>query len=149
MRKIIAGILWGGTVLSLPVNVAAYERQCPQTIEVTQSEAQELMQIVWCEAGNQGITGQLLVMSVILNRVASPDFPDDVHSVIHQDHQFATSGMNKAEITPETHYALAELEAGNKYPEIVAFETTNNDALDVYFSEAFTYKDHCFYTSKQ
>lgn len=148
MRKIIAGILLGGTVLSLPVDVAAYERQCPQIIEVTQSEAQELMQIAWCEAGNQGITGQLLVMSVILNRVASPDFPDDVHSVIHQDHQFATSGMSKAEITPETHYALAELEAGNKYPEIVAFETTNNDALDVYFSEAFTYKDHCFYTSK-
>ena len=148
MRKAVLGILLAGTIMSLPVHSEAHERQCPKTIEVTQKEAQELMQIAWCEAGNQGSEGQLYVMSVIINRVNSPDFPDSIHDVIYQDHQFATAGMSKAKITPETHYALAELEMGNLIPEIIGFERSDNNALEVYFSEAFDFRDHTFYTAK-
>ena len=148
MKKAVLGILLAGIVLSLPVQSEAHERQCPPTINVTQKEAQELLQIAWCEAGNQGIDGQLYVMSVIINRVNSPDFPDSVHDVIFQSGQFATKGMSIAQPTSETHYALAYLEAGNLTPEIIAFERTDSDALDVYFSEAFDYRDHTFYTAK-
>lgn len=148
MKRVIAGILAGLCVLTCPIQADAYERQCPQTIEVTQQEAVELMQIASAEALNQGIDGMRYVMSVVINRVNSPDYPNDIHSVIYQPHQFYTAGMAKAEITPEVHMALALLEMGNLTPEIVAFETVQSDALDVYYSEAFTSGDHKFYTVK-
>lgn len=149
MRKAILGILLGMAVLCHPIYAEAHERNCPKPIEVTQEEAEELMRIAWCEAGNQGVDGQLYVMSCIINRVNSPEWPSDIHSVIFQPHQFAVSGMSTAEPTAETHLALAYLEMGNLVPQIIAFETvSNNNALDKYYTEAFEYRDHCFYTLK-
>ena len=147
MRKYV-GFLFGLAILCQPIQADAYERQCPQTIEVTQAEAQELMQIASAEALNQGTPGMLLVLSVVMNRVASPDYPNNIHDVIHQPHQFYTAGMKSAEITPDVHMALAQLEMGCKYPEIVAFERADNNSLDVYYDEAFTFLDHSFYTIK-
>ena len=148
MKRVVAGILAGLCILTQPITAHAHERQCPKTIEVTQQEAVELMQIASAEALNQGIDGMRYVMSVVINRVNSPDYPNDIHSVIYQPHQFYTAGMAKAEITPEVHMALALLEMGNLTPEIVAFETVQSDALDVYYSEAFTSGNHKFYTVK-
>lgn len=148
VKKLILGILLGVTVLSHPISSEAHERQCPKTIEVTYAEAQELMEIASAEALNQGEDGMLLVMSVIINRVNSSEYPNTIHGVIHQSHQFYTKGMKSAEITPEVHMALARLEMGNLYPELVAFERKDNNALDMYYSEAFTLGDHTFYTCK-
>jgi N-acetylmuramoyl-L-alanine amidase len=148
MKRLIMGVLLGVTILSHPVQSEAHERQCPKTIEVTYEEAQELMQIASAEALNQGEDGMLMVMSVVLNRVNSPDFPNSIHAVIHQSHQFYVKGMQSAEITPEVHTALAKLEMGNIYPELIAFERSNNTALDMYFSKAYEYKEHTFYTVK-
>lgn len=119
-----------------------------EVIEVTYEEAQELMKIAWCEAGNQGIEGQRYVMSVILNRVASEDFPNSIHDVIYQPSQFAVDGMESADITWETHYALAQIEMGYIIPQIIAFETKDSNVLDTYYSEAFAFKNHKFYTKK-
>lgn len=148
MKKVIAMGVFLCLTLCQPIQVRAYERQCPSPIEITQEEAQELMAIAFCEAGNQGIDGQRLIMSVILNRVEDPAFPDNIHDVIHEPHQFATAGMAKAKVTADTHMALAELEMGNLTPDIVAFERKESSSLDVYFSWAFTYRDHAFYTQK-
>lgn len=148
MKKVVLGILAGLCVLAQPFTAHAHERQCPTIIEVTQQEAQELMQIASAEALNQGTPGMLLVMSVVMNRVASPDYPNNIHDVIHQPHQFYAAGMKDAEITPDVHMALAQLEMGCKYPEIVAFERADNNCLDVYYDEAFDFKDHTFYTIK-
>ena len=148
MKKIIMGVILGLIILNQPINSRAYERQCPKPIEMSYEEAQELMKIAFCEAGNQGIEGQRFVMSVVINRVNSPDYPDSIHEVIYQPHQFATKGMKTAEVTAETHLALAELEMGNLVPYIVAFEKSDNDFLNQYFDKAFTYKDHTFYTEK-
>lgn len=150
MKKLLlAGVLSLGVFLCTPVLTQAHERQCPQSIEVTYEEAQELMQIASAEALNQGEDGMLLVMSVVLNRVSSPDYPNNIHDVIHQPYQFYAAGMSSADITPEVHLALARLESGCLYPEIIAFERKDNHALDVYFWEAFTHKEHTFYTPKQ
>ena len=148
MKKAVLGILLGLAVLCQPITAHAHERQCPTIIEVTQAEAVELMQIASAEALDQGTPGMLLVMSVVMNRVASPDYPDTIHDVIHQDHQFYTAGMKSAELTPDVHMALAQLEMGCLYPEIVAFERLENNSLDVYYDEAFDFKDHTFYTVK-
>lgn len=149
VKKAILGILLGVTVLCHPILSEAHERQCPRPIEVTQQEAQELMKIAFLEAGNQGVWGQLYVMSCIINRTNSPGWPDSIHDVINEPHQFATKGMASAEPTPETHYALAMLEMGTLVPDIIAFEKVNNNALDQYFSESFEYGDHTFYTQKK
>lgn len=147
MRKYV-GFLFALVILCQPIQSRAFERQCPKTIEVTYAEAQELMEIASAEALNQGEDGMLLVMSVIINRVSSSEYPNTIHEVIHQSHQFYTKGMKSAQITPEVHMALARLEMGNVYPELVAFERKDNNALDVYYSEAFTRGDHTFYTCK-
>lgn len=147
-KSLMRGILIGAAVLSCPIQVEAHERQCPKSIEISYEDAQELMQIAWCEAGNQGIDGQRYVMSVVLNRAESEEFPNTIHEVIHQEGQFATGGMSNAKITPETHYALAEIEMGNVVPEIVAFERKESSSLCVYFDAAFDYRDHTFYTIK-
>lgn len=123
--------------------------ELPQTaIEVTYQEAQELMQIASAEALNQGSDGMWLVMSVVINRVNSSEFPNSIHEVIHQPYQFYAQGMARAQITPEAHEALARIERGDIAPEIVAFETTDSSCLDVYFCKAFDYRDHQFYTAK-
>lgn len=147
MKKCV-GLLCALAIISQPFCVQARSEPPKETIEVTYEEAQELLKIAWCEAGNQGIIGQQCVMSVIINRVNSPDFPNSIHDVIFQDNQFATAGMDKAVPTWETHYALAAIESGDVVPEIVAFETKTSNVLDVYFSEAFDYGAHTFYTSK-
>lgn len=55
MKRIVVGVLLGLAILSRPINSSAYQAQEP--IELTYEDAQELMKIAWCEAGNQGIDG--------------------------------------------------------------------------------------------
>lgn len=147
MRRVITGII-AGTILLSPINAVAYERQCVEPVEVTYEEAQLLMKIASCEAGNQGIEGQRYVMSVVINRVNSPDYPDSIKDVIYQPYQFATKGLSRANITTESHLALADIERGSVYPGIIAFENIDNDELEQYFSKDFVHKDHAFYIKK-
>ena len=116
--------------------------------EFTYDEAQELLKIAYSEAGNQGENGQWLVMSVVINRVNDPDWPDSIHEVIHQSGQFHVKGMSVAEPTSDTHYALYRIESGEVARGIIAFEKVGNNALDEYFEEVFEVKDHKFYVKK-
>lgn len=47
-----------------------------------------LSHIIHAESGNQPLEGQIAVGNVIMNRVASPLFPNTVYEVIHQTNQF-------------------------------------------------------------
>ena len=117
--------------------------------EFTYEDAQLLLGIAQAEAGNQGPDGMWLVMSVGLNRVNNPEFPDNIHDVIYAENQFYAEGIGKTEISPECHEALARIERGDVAPQIVAFEKTTNRTLEKYFSSAFGYRDHVFYTLKK
>lgn len=44
---------------------------------------------VEAESGNQGLYGKKLVADVVLNRVDSPDYPDNITDVIMQPNQFS------------------------------------------------------------
>lgn len=123
------------------------------TIAISYEDAQCLMKIAYAEGGNQGITGQFLIMNVVYNRVISEDYPDTISEVITQPGQFESyqNGMYEAaEPTAETHLALAELEKGKDLnAEIIAFETVaNHKSLEKYFKYSFTYKGHDFYAQK-
>lgn len=88
-------------------------------------------------------------MSVVLNRVNNPEFPYNIHDVIYAENQFYAEGIGKTEISPECHEALARIERGDVAPQIIAFEKTTNRTLEKYFSSAFGYRDHVFYTLKK
>lgn len=53
-------------------------------IEVTEQDVDTLMRIVEAEAGGEGRTGKLLVANVVINRVRSRRFPDNVTDVVYQ-----------------------------------------------------------------
>ena len=123
-----------------------------QVNELTYEEAQLLMRIAEAEAGNQGEEGMWLVMSVVLNRVNSSEFPNSICEVIYQPHQFSSVSdghFEKVEVfSSEVHEALARIEEGEVAPEIVGFEVTSSDELDKYFASAFEYRGHRFYTER-
>jgi hypothetical protein len=68
---------------------------------------------------------------------------------MYEENQFYTHGMECAELTPEVHMALAQIEMGNKYPGIIGFEKRGSTSLDQYFTAVFTSKDHTFYVMNQ
>ncbi len=124
--------------------------------EFTYEEAQLLLKVAQAEAGNQGTDGMWLVMSVVLNRVNSGRYPDTISEVIYENHkgiyQFSTvpnGAIDRADVSSECHEALARIESGDVAPEIIGFESTKNKTLDKYFSPAFSYRDHQFYTLKE
>lgn len=70
----------------------------------------ELLAIcVEAEAANQGLEGKRLVADVILNRVDSPLFPDNIVDVISQPHHFTSywdGAMDRAVPSEETFEAV-------------------------------------------
>ena len=83
-----------------PAEINVVEVVRPETTEEPKKEyfLDELRVLARCveaEAGNQDLLGKRLVVDVVLNRVDSDKFPDDIISVIYQDGQFSVvdSGM--------------------------------------------------------
>lgn len=67
-----------------------------------------LSRVIYAEAGNQSLEGQMAVGNVVLNRVADPVFPNTVKGVIAQKNQFTTyQGGKLAERTPSAKSVLA------------------------------------------
>ena len=117
----------------------------------TDEEIDELCRIAQAEAGNQTEDGMFFVMSVVINRTLSEEFPADIHSVIHQPGAFSAvknGSFDKAVPSEECMRAYDRIASGDIAPEIIAFEAKSSDVLDKYFSWAFTHKGHKFYTKK-
>ncbi len=66
------------------------------SISISDTEMQELRQIVAAESQTQSIEGRKAVVEVIFNRVLDPRFPNTVHGVLSQKGQFATWRMRNA-----------------------------------------------------
>lgn len=70
-------------------------------MEYTDEEFDLLARIIYCEAGGEEMEGMIAVGSVVLNRVKSSAFPDNIHDVIFQKGQFSPAGSGKIyRITP-------------------------------------------------
>ena len=90
--EIIAGTT-ATTATEAPTTEATTEQTSPQY-----SDLKYLAAIVYCESGNQCMAGQQAVAIVVMNRVRSGNFPNDIYSVLYQSGQFtpASSGsLNK------------------------------------------------------
>lgn len=79
-----AQVDWDGNVLitSGEAPIASGERFYDAT------DLDLLARVIYHESGYQPFSGQLAVGNVILNRVASPSFPDTVSDVVYQSGQF-------------------------------------------------------------
>jgi N-acetylmuramoyl-L-alanine amidase len=68
-------------------------------ITLTSSEQDLLARIIRAEADGEPYAGQVAVGTVVLNRVLSDSFPNNVHDVVYQSGQFspvANGAINKA-----------------------------------------------------
>jgi N-acetylmuramoyl-L-alanine amidase len=94
--------------------IIAVEELSPQyCIEVSQHDIETLMKIVEAEAGNEDINGKLLVADVVINRVKSVSFPNNVTEVVYQRSHNITQfspvsngRINKVTISDDTKTAV-------------------------------------------
>lgn len=66
-------------VLAVPEHILQYSRG-----EISEEDLLLLAQIIHAEARGESLMGQVAVGAVVLNRLASPDFPSDLRDVVYQ-----------------------------------------------------------------
>jgi N-acetylmuramoyl-L-alanine amidase len=123
----------------------------PNIVEVSVEDAWMLMKIAVCEAGEgSDYKSQAYVMSVVLNRIKDPKFPDTVNEVLHQDTQFSTVENGKYDSAipnVNSHYALAAIEGGEINTEALYFEAEwlEGSWQSKHRKYLFSYGGHRFY----
>ena len=122
-----------------------YLKEIPTDQEQIDIDSLEILaKCVEAEAGNQDLVGKRLVVDVILNRVDSDRFPDDIISVISQENQFTvwSNGMlQKAKPTEETFEAI-RLELDKRTDSEIMFFTAKH--YNKYCIPAYVHGDHYF-----
>ena len=119
-----------------------------------------LAQNVYWESRDQPIAGQVAVAQITMNRVASPDYPNDVCSVVHQHKQFSWFWDGKSDVPREADawnraqmVAMGVL-AGSGHGDLMDVEITNYHAVYVmpYWAGTMqlvaTIGDHKFYNKE-
>ena len=94
--------------------------------EIYLNELDMLARCVEAEAGTQDLLGKRLVVDVILNRVDSSGFPNDIISVITQDGQFSVVGNGMIDLVEpsESTFEAIEMELEQRTDsEILYFRT--------------------------
>lgn len=75
--------------LLIPINGEAKSLSAGTKDTYTESDLRYLTSIIYCEARGEGFAGQKAVGIVVMNRVESELFPDDIEGVIYQSGQFS------------------------------------------------------------
>jgi hypothetical protein len=113
--------------------------------ELSESDVEMLENVTYLEAGNQDLVGKRLVVSVILNRVDSEEFPDTVSEVLSQENQFTTyRHLNNASPTWQDKLAVQLEQERRLNTEVYFFRTNHYGCGD----PLFQYGDHYFSTIK-
>lgn len=101
-------------------------------IELSLAERQLLARVIWAEARGESPEGQQAVAEVVLNRILSDNFPEDVRDIVYQEGQFRTLGqLMKAQPGQAQYEAIEDAFYGpHVIPEDVMyfarFETNSN-----------------------
>ena len=113
-----SGLAEGAAAQEASGTPAPETQEAAASVSLSDRDYQTLLKIVQAEAGNCDRTGRILVANVILNRVESDTFPDTVHSVVYQRHQFSPVGngsINRCRVTDATVEAVDSALAGEDY----------------------------------
>lgn len=131
-----------------PVVTERYVVEGPEIVEEIDEgllpDVELLARAVEAEAENQNLMGKRLVAAVILNRVGSDKFPDDVESVIYQKNQFSVVSSGRIDrVTPsEDSIRAAKLEIENRSDSNILFFSAGG--YNKYCKPGYKYGDHYF-----
>lgn len=87
-------------------------------ISYTESDYQVLLRIVQAEAGICDTQGKIMVANVIINRVKSSEFPDNITDVVYEKSQFSPvidGSINTCKVTQQTIDAVDRALSGEDY----------------------------------
>lgn len=101
---------------------------------ISDEDRELLACIVYHEARGESLTGQRMVVEVILNRVLSEKFPDTIREVVYQKNQFVSAAYVSTARPNETQYQAVGL---------AITETPFSDEDVLYFSQG-AYNDRVF-----
>ena len=106
--------------------------------EASSSDLDLLASIIYCEAGGESYEGQVAVGAVVLNRMESSLYPDDMTDVIYQDGQFTPAMTGwldqvRASGVPDYCYdaAQAALNGENPVGDCLYFHAGGGDGLTI------------------
>lgn len=123
----------------------AYSNSEGKVYNASDSERDLLAGIIYAEAGNQGLVGQVYVGSVVMNRVFSDRFPGDISSVVYQNGQFTPAGSGRLEyymsngLVSKSCYDAADMVlAGTRYTHEYFFCTRASAIRQGYLNEDLT-----------
>lgn len=135
----------------IPINDIPSSTSSPLTTE----ELDILYRIVWAEARGEDNRGLILVVNVIMNRVNSPAFPNDIRSVIFAPNQFSPISNGEFDrATPDGRIRSAVHRAlqGEDYSRGATFFRSVRGAEGSWHERAlhriFTHGGHHFYIPK-
>lgn len=117
-------------------------------------EAYLLAKIAMAEAEGEDVEGKALVITVVLNRVWSDEFPKTIEEVIYQENQFApisNGRWDKVEPDQECYEALGMVEMGwDESQGATYFESRNDsDWHQNNLEFLFQHGGHYFYRDKE
>lgn len=108
-----------------------------------------LSRIIYAESGNQVMEGKIGVGNVVMNRVESPKFPNNIYDVLYQKNQFGPASSGSLKRTPNEESVIAAklvLEGVEVVPDALFF---NRAGLACYASRHRAYLTtigaHAFY----
>ena len=100
------GVKCEGYSIMVPIRTLCQALGAGVEWDGTQSTIQ-LSRIIYAESGNQPLDGKIAVGNVVLNRVASPRFPNSVYEVIFQRNQFTPAANGSINRTPSAESVVA------------------------------------------
>ena len=101
-----AGIAWDGANSAVVFTAGAAPIAAADAV-FSDDTVYWLSHIINAESGNQPLTGKIAVGNVVLNRVASSQFPDTVYGVVFQRHQFTPVSNGTISLTPNAESVAA------------------------------------------
>lgn len=136
-------------IINMDTGLSVQDRWEPTPDDIAEEEyfdSLELLAIcVEAEAGNQDLMGKQLVVDVVLNRVDSDRFPDDITSVISQPYQFASywdGHMDNVWSPSEETYQAVRMELQSRTDSEVLFFTEGR--YNEYCIPMYIHGDHYF-----
>ncbi len=99
-------------------------RRAAAKISYTDSDYNVLLRIVEAEAGICDMKGRILVANVIMNRVRSKEFPNNITDVVYQKNQFSPvldGRLKSVKVTDATVEAVNRALAGEDYSQGALF----------------------------
>ena len=134
---------WGAIgVLTIVITFMLTSVRVSAATAADYTDMELLERVVEAEAGNQGLIGKRLVVSVIYNRVDSEKFPDTIREVLTSPHQFGpvwNGAIHKVNVSDETRAAIMFETVSRLDTEILYFNSG-----EVSGKYAYTYKGHKF-----